>query len=109
MDLVIEINKINDICIDKNGILDKDQFCIRIVLLHFTLHFEGVDVSEYYSIINKQLYRYLGPGYNLSSCLQFLEGKRGQAVLNRIKGDLLKDMSPTLFFEIFKSYLHGEN
>jgi hypothetical protein len=109
MDVDTEIEKIKEVCTDANGIFDKDQFLIRIVILHLTLHYEGVDLSEYYSNINKHLYRLIGPGYNLSSCLQFMEGKRGQATLNRVKDDLLKDMSPTLFHEIFNSYLRGEN
>ena len=109
MNVVTKIEEIKKACTDAHGVFDKDQFRIRIVLLQLEFHFEGVSINEYYSDINKQLFRFLGPGHNLASCIQFMHGKKGQAILNRVKQDIFKDMSPTLTKEMLRSILHSEN
>ena len=109
MNVTTKVEDLKKTCTDANGNFDKDRFRILIALLQLTLHFDGADIKDYYSEINKQVFRFLGPGHSLASCVQFMHGRKGRATLNRVKDELFKDMSPALVNEILRSILHGEN
>ena len=100
MDIVTAIEKFKAKCTDSNGHFDKDYFRVLIVLLQLGLKFRGKDLEDYYSEMNKQIYRFLGAGHSLSSCMQFMQGKKGQVTLDRVKDKMLEDAPPSLIKEI---------
>ncbi len=90
MDLETVMQKIEQKSTTGDGCLDRDRFMF-LVATHFYLLFkdEHVNVEDYdVREANVHIRRILGNGYNLTSCLEFTKGKRGQCAGEQIRQEI---------------------
>ncbi|HEC04267.1 MAG TPA: hypothetical protein ENI81_12095 [Phycisphaerales bacterium] len=86
MDVETKIRNIEQHCRSNDGDFDRDKFMFTVAAVFGVMwesgemEFEGAAIKEF----NVHIRRILGNGYNLASCLQFGNGKKGQQTAERI-------------------------
>ena len=100
MNIETKIENIKDVCTNSTGELDKDVFRVRIAMLPMEYLSKGIDITDYYSVLNKCICNILGSGHSFASCVQFMGGKQGIATIMRAKQHFFADMSPELISKL---------
>lgn len=82
MDMIKYLQNIQQNWTDHRGLLDKNQFMLRAGLF-FMFNIERFESQSYdlFKKVNSCLYKILGKGHNVMSCIAFLTGKKGQDAL----------------------------
>jgi len=86
--ILMTVRNIQRCCTSHCGLLDKNRFML-FAGVFFCCNLEKIksfDSCEFYGELNRCLYEILGGGYSLSSCVQFVLGRKGQYILSEIMG-----------------------
>jgi hypothetical protein len=104
MDVLTALSHLKQCCTDNEGNFNRDEFRILAVVLHTFLYVRTNGAMMYVDAFNTGIYRILGPGHSLASCVQFFQGKKGWETLMKYRDHVSSLVPPKMIAEIAESW-----